>query len=179
MLSVIDIVKMAKSMKRYYVHINDRYILGANETLNMISVIWLPEEIEKRIHHLEEAKNLTVDSIGTIPIDYRILDRMNYMLSHACASTGAPIYSSAIEDGVPIHDSFTNAIGQKASDGATIVKDIENKLAMYTHSTLHPLNKTDKISMDVYDMDKISYLVKFTIDKKKYQIIEYIRFLKL
>lgn len=74
---------------------------------------------------------------------------------------------------------FENAVRQKAKEGAQILNVDYTNMFMSCCAAIHPLNKKDIIDLTCYEYDEISYLAKFIINKKKYCITEYIRFLYL
>ena len=70
------------------------------------------------------------------------------------------------------------AQAMKASNGA--VKFLSGvDFLMYLYSSLHPINKPDSVTMNIYRYDDISYLAEYIISKKKFVINEYIRYLYL
>ena len=51
-----------------------------------------------------------------------------------------------------------------------------NKYLMTSFNKVHAINASDKISINIYEIDSISYICEFIIDKKKYKVKEYIRY---
>jgi hypothetical protein len=68
----------------------------------------------------------------------------------------------------------------KASDGAMMF-GVDNRFLMSSFNSIHPANKTDKVTLIIRDYDIYSYTAEFIIYKKKdnYQLHEFLRFRKL
>lgn len=75
-------------------------------------------------------------------------------------------------------DEFNISLSKKAKDGADLI--YIDRFPISLCSGLLPVNKSDKISLEIYD-DNVpkTFLAKFIIDKKKYTINKYIRYLYL
>ena len=68
----------------------------------------------------------------------------------------------------------------KASDGAKMYT-IDGKYIMTSFNAIHPVNKSDKVDLIIRDYDYYSYYAEFIIYKKKekYELHEFLRFMKL
>ena len=79
-------------------------------------------------------------------------------------------------DDLRLIDEFNVAMSKKAKDGITLI--YVDRFPISICPSILPLNKSDKISLEIYN-DRIlgSFLAKFIIDKKKFVINKYIRYL--
>lgn len=170
----LDIIKIAKSMKKEFVEISNSYILGTDVNRCTLSIIyesspdyyigtlaelmdknkpdyWIPEEVLK--HNLDGLMSRTFNLVNnTEPIK--------------------------ICDNLKDDEFFLQVLSNKAADGADLYR-LDTQHMMYTFSSLHPINKSDRVSCSIYNCDERSYIANFIIDKKKYKIHEFIRYLYL
>ena len=79
-----------------------------------------------------------------------------------------------VED-LKANERFNEINGWKAANGAGLLT-IEDKYNMFLYSNLLPVNKPDKISVEIYNFDDISFLSKFIIKKRLLTLNVYIRF---
>ena len=108
--------------------------------------------------------------ISDIKTDETIFFSANNLIS------GDPRYSVELTE----DEIFNKMINGKTGDGATIIYIGGYPVSLY--STLLPINKGDKTTIDIYNKgpEEATYVAKFTIEKKKKQIVEvYVRYLKI
>lgn len=168
-----DIIKMAKSMKREFIEITNNYISGTDVNRGTFSIIYQgsPDYYIGTLAELEGKKQP----------DYwkpeeMVKSRLDYLKEQSFLLTSRdPIMTI---DNLKDDESFLDIVSNKAADGANIY-GFNKQYLMYTFSSLHPLNKPDVISCSIYPVDNISYLAQFVINKKKWVIYEYIRYLYL
>ena len=198
MCDLTNTIKIAKSMKRAIVHISEHYMLGTDEDFCTLSTIEINSEIPKAftaymndIITSEAASKLAVKDSTVFLTEYtkiadyyyrfwneeylstRIFDlfrKVNF------ATTNKPViyYAESLDK----DQDFMKCMKLKVSDG--LVKYvIDDKYLITNFNKVQPINSTDKLSLRIYDVDNISYLYEFMIDKKKYIVKEYIRYRKM
>lgn len=95
--------------------------------------------------------------------------KLNYVLNNN------PIYSN---DNLRDDEYFNTILSYKVIDGASLFI-IDNKYPMTIYGSLLNVNKSDTVKLDIYPIDDISFLSVFRVNKKKFIIETYIRFLYL
>lgn len=73
-------------------------------------------------------------------------------------------------------NNFNEIMNKKSGDGASLYR-INRKYILTLFTGLLPINKSDKASLDLYDIDDRSYLARFTICKGKFTVYKYIVYL--
>lgn len=177
----IDIIKIAKSMKKEYINITPKYILGTDINTNTLSIIYTESE-EEYLGTIAELEGKGVPEFAECMTEEILRGRFAYLLTKiapiALHQTVSPIEGFECID-ISENENFLNTSKNiKAKDGARMFK-LNEKYIMSNFSSLHPINKSDKVYLSLYPYDNISYMSKFVIDKKKYEIHEYIRYLYL
>ena len=170
-----NIIKLAKTMKRDFIEINQNRIAGTDINRSILSYIYQGSD-EYYLGTMAELEG------KKIPDFWMPLDRLKYDMIrlesniHDIVSRDNNVLY--IEKDIKDNESFMYAMSRKASEGAVKFKSGENYI-MYLFSSLHPINKPDSVSMKIYAYDNISYLAEYIINKKQCNIIEYIRYLYL
>lgn len=166
-----DVIKMAKSMKRKYVEITPNCIYGLDESFSLFSVIYsggdeffagdimelsAGKEVEER-ERLEETILYNMDKCikGFIPV----------------TNTEPVVVINDLKE----DETFNTILGLKATDGARKMV-VDNKYVLYQHGTMHPVTKSDGVSLKIYPYDNISFIAEFIVNKKKYEIHEFVRY---
>lgn len=176
-----DIIKIAKSMKKEYVHITPKYILGTDINTNTLSIIFM-ESGEEYLGTIAELEGKGLPEFAECMTEEILRNRFTYLLAKmapiALYQTSSPIDGFECID-ISENENFLNTSRNiKAKDGAKMFK-FDKKYIMSNFASLHPVNKSDKVYLTLYPYDSISFISKFVIDKKKYEIHEYIRYLYL
>ena len=179
-----DIIKIAKSLKRQFVEITPWYICGTDlPNMNTFSIVYLNEslvgEINPDLYYIGPTTDLTkYDSYILNKYEYfKYKQRMDY-LRNVCINFNKQNLLYSIDNCSLDIKEFSDSLNLKSKDGARMIT-VDDKLFMTCCSAVHPMNKSDIISLEAFEYDSISYLAIFIINKKKYNIIEYIRFLYL
>lgn len=76
-------------------------------------------------------------------------------------------------DDLKANENFNNIQAQKAADGMSMLR-LNKKYILSLYKGLLPVNKADKVSVELYDIDSYSFLAKFIIDKRKFVINKYL-----
>lgn len=195
-----DILKIAKSMKRPIVYICPFYMLGTDEefcTLSKIEIHSLDidrsvafemssaltqankdkfAEAHPEIYFSEYEQVLPGLYINTwVEKHYKNI-LLNMWNKIWVVDSSTPIYSC---DGLEKDSDFKSKVAKmKVSDG--LQKYILNGNYLQTSfNKVHSINATDKVSLDIYDIDYESFIYRYTINKKKYNVVEYIRYRKM
>lgn len=80
------------------------------------------------------------------------------------------------EFGLEKDENFMTTVAKlKVKDGLTRYL-LGGKYLITSFNKVHAINASDKISVNIYDIDPISFLCEFIVDKKKYVVKEYIRY---
>lgn len=192
-------IKAAKSMKKPVLYINPNYILGTDieyKTISMITNYNCDVNIELATYakDIYDEKSIQKVMASTPPVVFQNTisqvvdglwyynwesDKIKYKLSELAnrvfmiISTRKPDIHLSTEE---VLDCGINC-KMKVDEGLqwVVIKDY----LMCNFSQIHPLNASDSMMIDIYDDRADSYLVDFIINKKKYEIHEYIRFRKL
>lgn len=195
-----NVVKIAKTMKRPIVYITPTYMLGTDDEFCTLSKINIESDIVRpmafRISDclLGTAKDKYAQARPEIffseythiqddmyintwqePVLMNTLIGMYMRVSRALDGL-APIYSSA---GFEKDDNFMQTVAKlKVSSGLQSYV-LEGAYIQTSFNKVHAINANDKVSLNIYDIDYESYMYEFIIDKKKYQVVEYIRYRKM
>ena len=172
-----DIIKMAKSMKRDYVEITNNYICGLDKSLSLFSIIYQGSNDECYYGDIGSL-------IKEIPLQLEDIIEIEkvrpYLNSYKSICMNISNHSEPLLEILDLKeiDGFNEVNSLKTQDGALPLKIEEGmkKYILYTFSSIHPLNKSDEISLKIFPYDNISFLCEFIINKKKYQIHEFIRY---
>lgn len=168
-----NIIKMAKSMKKEFIEITPNYIIGTDVNRCTLSIIYEGSS-EYFVGTLQELENKKIPDYW-IPKDI-VSKELNDIKNRTLPILNtAPLFSI---DDLKSSESFMSILDSKMTDGANMCR-LTPEYMMYMYSSLHPVNKTDKISCTVFPYDDISFISYFIINKKKYQIHEFIRYLYL
>lgn len=176
-----DIIKIAKSMKKDYIKITPKYILGTDVNTNTLSIIFI-ETGEEYMGTVAELEGKGVPEFAECMTEEILRDRFIYLLAKispmAFYGTVTPIEGFDCLDISENENFLDTSRNMKAKDGAKMFK-LDQTYIMSNFSSLHPVNKSDKVYLTLYPYDEISFMSKFVINKKKYEIHEYIRYLYL
>lgn len=77
-------------------------------------------------------------------------------------------------DNMKENEEFVNILDSKAADGVGMVRI--GKYYMTLFKGLIRVNKPDKVMLKIYNLDSVSFISNFIVDKKKFNIYHYIRF---
>lgn len=195
-----EIMKIARSMKRQIVHINNHFMLGTDEDFFTLSVIETESIILRPFTttingYLDESKkekfandnpqiflteyirldtDLYINSWNEYDLNNKILYMYNSIL-HTISS--CPI--GYTESGLEQNKEFMSTVAKlKVDDGMTRYI-LGGRYLITSFNKVHAINSTDKVSVNVYDIDLRSFICEFIVDKKKYVIREYIRYRKI
>jgi hypothetical protein len=104
------------------------------------------------------------------------VSKLEFNYSGALNTVSSMLVPNYREENLRSNDRFNSIISSKAADGASLFI-INNRYMMYIYSGLLPINKSDKVTLDIYDVDNYSFLVKFIINKGKFTINKYVKYL--
>ena len=169
-----ETLKMIKSMKKDFVVVSPNYIAGTDINRGTLSIIY-KNNTETFIGALAELNG------KKLPDYYVSPDRIRADVAGLMERTFRYTTSDRLiyhVDNLKENDSFNDVLSRKMTEGANLFY-LDNKFPMYIFSSLHPVNKSDKISCDIYYCDADSYVAHFIIYKPHYEIHEYIRYLYL
>lgn len=169
-----NIIKLAKSMKKDLIVIRNNYIMGTDIYRCTLSIIYegSTETFSGAVGELE-GKGLPDYYIGPERIEAELDGLMKRTFD--ALSNRNPVYRV---DNMKDDESFNDVLKRKMSDGAEIYM-FNMQYPMSIFSSLHPVNKSDKLQCEIYDINDGTYIAHFIIYKPKYQIHEYIRYLYL
>ena len=181
----METLKMIKAMKQKNIYIGEDFICGSDDFYCTFSIIY-SDCIE------DEFKNtsfLLNDYLSYLKNNEKCPDHILknpsvlYNMKSLKSKCLSNIYNNKII--MDIEDirqykpeknySFDELLKMKSADGMKFYI-LNQRIMMSTFNTIHPVNKSDKVSLKTYDMDQISFLSEFIIDKKKFKIQEFIRY---
>lgn len=179
-----DIIQMAKSLKRNIVEITPHYICGSDTLLSSFSIVYLNGNIEVTddLYYLGSTNLLTKPEIyGECKHTFESFrSRIEYLRS-TCQfiENNNILYQANAVNTDQTHNisGLNDALAMKSKDGSTMINVDYTNLFLSTCGTMHPVNKSDVMDITIYENDDVSFIAKFSINKKKYTIYEYARFL--
>ena len=182
----LDLIKIIRSMKKTFIFIDKDIIYGTDVTYSTISIIYLPYNTNMTFAFsileltalLRNTKQLLILSDGVINesqqyiLNNRDLEKIfRQKIQHLFLIKNNKVLLH-IED-LKEDECFKTALTMKSTD-KMMMCNINNTFLMSTFNSIHPVTKSDKISLNIYDNGIKSFLSEFIIDKKKYCIYEYI-----
>lgn len=200
MYDIDAVMKIAKSMKRPIVHVGNNYMLGTDLEFCTLSIIetnsiiprpftttingWLnkmakdkyaqdhPEIFFTEYSRLDDNLYINIWEEDTYTRKlFELFGKVNNYLYGR-----VPIYSGS---NFEKDENFIRNVSKlKVSDGLKTYT-IDNTYLITSFNKVHCINASDKVSLNIYDIDTESYLYEFIIDKKKYIVKEYIRYRKM
>lgn len=194
-----ETIKIARSMKRPIIHVSPNYMLGTDEEFCTLSIIEIDSDIPRSFtttvnDYLDESKieKFSMEHPDIFFSEYNLIDTdfyVNFWKEPYLLSNIFNIFSKIqsylqfpvvyTESGLEKNVNFMNTVAKiKVADGLTkfIIGD---KYLITSFNKVHAINASDKISVNIYDIDPISFLCEFIVDKKKYTVKEYIRYRKM
>lgn len=166
-----ETVKIAKSLKRKFVNITPNYICGIDESYSLFSIVYTggDEFFAGYIGELSNGKE--VDERERLEQNIIVNCNGYIRLVTELSNLTPTVELTDIKE----NEQFQDILSLRATEGAKRLV-INNKYIMYMCSAMHPVTKTDKASLKIYDYDSISFVAEIIITKKKYQIHEFIRY---
>ena len=100
------------------------------------------------------------------------IQMMEYRTSNVLANKYVPDF---VVPDLKQDEQFNEIIAKKASDGASLYR-INNKYILTIIPGQLSVNKSDKVNLELYDIDNHTFIAKFIINKGKYTISKYIAY---
>lgn len=198
-MSCSEALKIAKTMKRDFVYVTPTRMLGLDIGKCALSVIDTESSIitsfaGKTAALLNEKKKETfiIKNASTFLYEYKkidddlycnmfeqekiksdIMESYNRLINHL--SHGTLIYS--ITDLQKNPEFMDNTYGIRADDGYK--RFVMDGYYFDCFTKMHCISKSDKVSLNIYDVDQFSYIYEFFVYKKGYTVKEYFRIRKL
>lgn len=107
--------------------------------------------------------------ITFIPLNDNPTNKLNSIISNS------PIYHNV---SLRENDTFNDIIALKSVDGASLFI-VDNKYPMTIFGSILNVNKADTVELKIYYIDNHSFLSQFSVNKKKFTIDTYMRFIYL
>ena len=195
--NVRDALKIAKTMKRSNILITNNFMCGSDDDLATLSIILLESGINSFATNMRTAvdkrkdekwinensalffsqyrlvgDDVYIDSWSENILKQQLLDMYKRILDHK----SLPIFSIT-----SIHDDaeFMSKVAKlKVSDGLSSYI-INDSYYITSFNKVHSINSSDKVDLNIYDYDPVSYLYEFIINKKSHIVTEYIRYRKV
>lgn len=163
--SVIQNTIIKSSTNNLYGYLNGIYEIDLLSLINIFDI------------HKESNKDIFIYGniiyCNDIQIMFKPSQFINTSLSLILKTS--PIYSN---NDLREDDIFNSIISGKVADGASLFI-IDNKYPMTIYGSLLNVNKSDTVELKIYNIDNISFLSVFTVNKKKFEIDTYVRFMYL
>lgn len=201
MMMVNDIIKIAKSMKRSIVHISPTYMLGSDDEYSILSRVDIESDISRPItfritdsllgqqaidkyssSHPEIffSEYVKVDEEFYIngwqgPTYYRNLHSMWNTIANIIYSSH-PIYNIS---GLEKNEEFMTSVAKLKVSSGLQTYILTGDFLQTSFNKVHAINASDKIDLNIYEADLHSLLYEYIINKKKYNVKEYILYRKM
>lgn len=163
--SVIQNTIIKSSINNLYSYLNGIYEIDVLSLINIFDI------------HKESNKDIFIYGNIIYCNDVQIMFKQSQFINTSLnlILKTPPIYSNTDlrED-----DIFNSIISGKVADGASLFI-IDNKYPMTIYGSLLNVNKSDTVELKIYNIDNISFLSVFTVNKKKFEIDTYVRFMYL
>lgn len=194
-----EILKIARSMKRPVIHVNNNYMLGTDEEFCTLSIIEINSDIPRPFTTTvndyldgEKKEKFAISNPSVFFIEYQMLDEDFYINTWKESYLYPNIFDIFTiiqkyitlpivysETGLEKNKEFMDTVAKlKVDDGLTKYV-FGDKYLITSFNKVHAINASDKVSVNIYDIDPISFLCEFIVDKKKYVVKEYIRYRKM
>lgn len=195
-----EIFKIAKSMKRPIIHVNGNYMLGTDLDFCTLSMIILDTGIMRPFtasinECLATDSQIEKFSIGHPDVffaEYEMISPgfyINFWNEPYLYNNIFELYRKVnlykkcqiiyTECGLEKDPEFMSTVAKlKVSDGLTRFT-LGGKYIITNFNKVHCINASDKVSVNIYDLDPYTFMCEFIIDKKKYSVYEYIRYRKM
>lgn len=181
-----EIIKMARSLKRQIVEITPHYICGSDSIMATFSIIYLNGDVpvDDELYYLGPSNELTnYDNYLNIKHIYQVFKPyMDHKRSRCqfIENNRLLLRADDITKGQQhIIPGFAESMKMKAKQGVNILNIDNTDIFISSCPSIHPINKPDVVNIFAWEDDEISCMVRFDINKKKYMIHEYVRFLYL
>lgn len=198
---IADVIKIAKSMKRSVVHISPKYMLGTDDDYCVLSRIDIESDIPRPITFRITDSLLGQQSIdkyssahpeiffseyiqvddefyinGWYDVAYfnKIHDMWN-TIGNIIYSRN-PIYNIS---GLDKDNEFMNSVAKLKVSSGLQPYILSGEFLQTSFNKVHAINSTDKVDLNIYEADIHSLLYEYIINKKKYNVNEYILYRKM
>lgn len=185
-LKIIDIVR---GMKSKVVNIYPDKIIGSDDdegSYSLISEVICDTKATRkyRIHadilkyinsmdnidnYNEALSNLSISSgyVGIDILEQRYITALNMTTRHE---------SDYIVADLKENNDFNEIIAKKAKYGASLLA-LNNKYVLSIYKGLVPVNKSDKLSLELFDINDTMFIARFAVNKRKFIINKYVQYL--
>ena len=193
------LIKIMKSMKcDRYILLPDR-IIGSDNNVVSITEAYvntlieepyfeinkdilkeLDDTIKQYIKNVDNKSKLETAMVDNL-IKYRSITRLGdidiiSIYTKICSNIN-PNYIISYNEDIKQDENFNYCLSLKAKDG--LGKYIYDNKFISVFSGLLPINKSDKVSIEIYKSDNNTFLCRFIIDKKFTTLYKYIRYLSI
>lgn len=181
----IKIYDVIKGMKCDIFHIYKDMIIGTDKEYTTLTEVILdtkttkPYEIDKdSINNIVDSLKLLVDEEINIEIYFNEFSTKSYSITNLesiyLGIALLRIPSMYIED-LRSNNDFIDIIEKKSVEGASMLK-LNKKFIITIFKGLLPINKKDKVSLEIYEIDNYKFLAKYIINKGKFIVYKYISY---
>lgn len=188
-----EIVDIAKNIKADIIYISGNRIYGTDKQLTILKTmefdniynIKICYENKDIVSALKDATSYTMyddhilfDNSILVPINnpnyiYNIIKNENTILE--MKTKGKLSYT---DNNIKNDKNFQDILNLKSCNGARMY--IANNYKMYLFSRLLPINKSDNVELNIYDINNLYFMSHFTIKKKKLnEINQYMVYIKI
>lgn len=201
----LELIPFARQMKKQIITFQDGRILGTDETCTSLSIVYYDNEkydlfktngfrglsltfvLNELVAYLKvnDIRNSEYDinRFGIFQIyglehldnQYKYaIEMMN--MDMRCRYYMSESNHTIIDYNLREDQKFSSILEMKKKDGSSIY-NLNDRYLMSTFSTIHPVTKSDKITVNIYEsIDKTSFLSRFLITKKNCLIEEFIKY---
>ena len=201
------IIKIAKAIKKEFIYVKGNMLFGCDELYNTLTVVTMnspddlfPVDFDFSVKYLNSyisecsrfGNQFYLGCNNNVKCLYNPVSNMYYYNEPSIGYYTTSIYVNTMNSlancnkvysnsDIKSNESFSTALASKAKNGAVLCRltnDQANKYIMSMFSYIHPIAKSDKVTMNLYD-DKNTFISECIIQKKAYTINEYIRYLHI
>lgn len=195
--NVKEVLKIAKTMKRSNILVTNNFICGSDDDFATLSVIIIESNVNsfatnmrsfidknKDGKWINENSTLFFSQYRLIGDDIYINDWRENVLRQQLLEMYRKIIGTnrqLLLSMPAIHEDDTfmsKVVKLKVSDGLSSYT-INDNFFITSFNKVHSINSSDKIDLNIYDYDTVSYLYEFIINKKSHVVNEYIRYRKI
>ena len=202
-MTVLEALKIAKTMKRPIVYITDGYILGTDESFSVLSVITLNDFVDIPRAICGKLNDILFDPAKTAKFqnsepemfftyydqvvpgiyvntfeEFKLMTSITKLYERCSGMVRGKEPFTNIQKINTVDPLFASVTSLSANDGMRYYT-LSREMTLYlsTFITVHPITKTDIVNLMCFDVDKRSFIAKFEIIKKKTLTIqEYVRY---
>ncbi len=190
--AIEELLEYSKALKCDIIRVRNKTIYGTDNNFIHLRVIKskfnhefpdmifylkdFTEFIKQMTDYIELAIDIPIDISNFLTIHYEYTDLFDNLIKSVEHHVFHLI--SLYNEDLKSNDDFNKINSMKAGDGIGLLK-LSERYILTLYNGLLPINKSDKVEVNIRDIDNYRYLANFTIIKKKFSIDIYFMYLFL